>query len=271
MSGPLATWKADLGDAIWTVVRNVVVNIVAAPFRGIGKLFTSNDNKVEGFSVEPVTFPAGADTVSGPMEEHLTKVADFLRRAPAIRLALTPVASPADVESLKGQELTARLQARQRNQKLADFPAAVLAEFKERFPLVPGAQPPSPDAQLARLREVEPVPDAKVAELLARRERAVREGLVKNQGIPDARLAAAEPAAATPAGSAAPPAGTAPSGSAAAPGGTPPSSDAAAPGGTAAPGSATSPGGAPTSASATPPPDAAPAAGEGRVEFRIVQ
>jgi Domain of Unknown Function (DUF748) len=288
MSGPLATWKADLADAIWTVVRNVVVNIVAAPFRGIGKLFTSKDNKVEGFSVEPVTFPAGADTVTGPMEEHLTKVADFLRRAPAIRLALTPVASPADVESLKGQELTARLQTRQRNQKLADFPAAVLAEFKERFPLVPGAQPPSPDAQLARLREVEPVPDAKVAELLARRERAVREGLVKNQGIPDARLAAAEPAAATPAGNAAPPAGTAPSGSAAAPGGTaasgnapsagtpapgstPPSSDAAAPGGTAAPGSATSPGGAPTSASATPPPDAAPAAGEGRVEFRIVQ
>jgi hypothetical protein len=200
ISGPLATWKADLGDAIWTVVRNVVVNVVAAPFRGIGKLLTGSDNKVGGFSVEPVTFPAGADAITGPMGEHLTKVADFLRRAPAIRLGLTPVAGPADVESLKGQELTARLQARQREQKLPDFPAAVLAEFKERFPLVPGTPPPAPDAQLARLREVEAVPEAKVTELLARRERVVRDGLVKDQGIPDERLAAAEPAAAPAAG-----------------------------------------------------------------------
>jgi uncharacterized protein involved in outer membrane biogenesis len=202
MSGPLATWKADLGDAIWTVVRNVVVNIAAAPFRAIGRLFTSGDNKVESLSVEPVTFPPGGDVIAADMEQHLTKVADFLRRAPAIRLSLTPVASPADLESLKGQELTARLQARQRERKLPDFAAAVAAEYKERFPGVPGNPLPAADAQLARLQEVEALPEAKVTELLGRRVAVVRDGLVKDQGIPEARLPSAEPSPAT-----APPAG----------------------------------------------------------------
>ena len=198
MSGSLATWQADISDAIWTVVRNVVVNIAAAPFRAIGKLFTSGEGKVESLSVEPVTFPAGADTIAPDMEQHLTKVADFLRRAPAIRLALTPATGPADLEALKGQELTARLQARQREAKLPDFAAAVAAEFKVRFPSVPGSAAPPPDEQLARLREAEVVPDGKVAELVARRVSVVRDGLVKDQGIPEARLPAAEPSAAAP-------------------------------------------------------------------------
>jgi hypothetical protein len=198
MSGPLASWQADLGDAIWTVVRNVVVNIAAAPFRAIGRLFTSSDNKVESLSVEPIIFPAGGDVVTGAMEQHLVKVADFLRRAPAIRLSLTPVASPADLENLKGQEVTARLQALQREKKLPDFAAAVATEFKARFPSPPGTAPPAPNEQLARLREAETVPDEKVTELLARRVAAVRDGLVKDQGIPESRLPAAAPAAATP-------------------------------------------------------------------------
>jgi uncharacterized protein involved in outer membrane biogenesis len=198
MSGPLASWQADLGDAIWTVVRNVVVNVVTAPFKAIGRLFTGGDNKVESLSVEPLTFPAGGDVIAAEMQQHLTKVADFLRRAPAIRLSLTPIASPADREALKGQELTARLQARQREAKLPDFPAAVAAEFKVRFPSVPGSPMPPPDEQLARLREAEVVPDEKVEELLARRVSVVRDGLVKDQGIPEGRLAAAEPAAEAP-------------------------------------------------------------------------
>ena len=210
MSGPLASWQADLGDAIWTVVRNVVVDVVTAPFKAIGRLFTGGDNKVESLSVEPITFPAGADVIAAEMQQHLTKVADFLRRAPGIRLSLTPVASPADLESLKAQELTARLQALQREKKLPDFPAAVAAQYRERFPAVPGNPLPPPDAQLARLREVEALPEAKVTELLGRRVAAVRDGLVKDEGIPEARLPSAEPgAAAPPAGpsAAAPPAG----------------------------------------------------------------
>jgi uncharacterized protein involved in outer membrane biogenesis len=229
MSGPLDKWKADLSDAIWAVVKNVVVNVVAAPFRAIGRLFKGNDDKIESLGVDPVVFTPGAETLAPGMDEHLVKVADFMRRAPAIKLTLTPIIVPADVDNLKGQELTARLQARQREAKLPDFAAAVAAEYRARFlpsaanvpgstAPAPGSTPPatsrppatppanappplpSPEEQLAKLREVEPVPEEKVTELRTRRLAIVRDGLVKDQGIPEGRLTpAAETAPAAPA------------------------------------------------------------------------
>jgi hypothetical protein len=190
INGPLASWKADLSDAIWTVVKNVAVNIIASPFRAIGRLFKGKDDRVEELRVEPVVFPPGAADVPEAMQRHLTAVADFLRRAPAIRLTLSAVAGGADLEALKGQELTARLQARQRASNLPDFAAAVTAEFKERFPDV---APPKPDEQLARLRAEEPAPTARLPELLDRRVGAVREGLVKTEGVPADRLRVSAP------------------------------------------------------------------------------
>ena len=61
VSGELDNFKANFSDAIWAVVKNVVVNIVAAPFRAIGRLFKGTDDKVESLAVEPVTFKPGTD------------------------------------------------------------------------------------------------------------------------------------------------------------------------------------------------------------------
>ena len=191
VSGPLDNFKANFSDAIWTVVKNVVVNIVAAPFRAIGRLFKGNDDKVESLAVEPVTFKPGTDTVADGMDQHLTKVADFMRRAPAIRLTLAPLPGAADVESLKGQELNARLQQRQREKGLKDFPAAVAAEFREKFPDVKPLPPP--DDQLTRLREAEALPPERLSDLLARRVAAVRDTLTKAEGIPETRLKGTRP------------------------------------------------------------------------------
>ena len=192
MSGPLSAWKADLSDAIWAVVKNAAVNIVAAPFRAIGRLFTGKDNTIESVGVNPVTFAAGSDVVSPEMARHLTAVADFLRRTPGVRLTLAPVPGAGDAETLRGQELTARLQERQRAKGLPDFAAAVASEFAERFP---GVKPPAPDEQLARLRAEESLPDGRVAELLTRRASVVRDDLLRAEGIPEARLLAADAAA----------------------------------------------------------------------------
>ncbi|HTO13898.1 MAG TPA: DUF748 domain-containing protein [Candidatus Binatia bacterium] len=196
MSGPVSAWKADLSDAIWTVVKNAAVNIVAAPFRAIGRLFKGKNNTIESVGVNPVTFAPGSDVVTPEMTRHLTAVADFLRRAPAVRLTLAPVPARTDVESLRGQELTVRLQERQRQKGLPDFAAAVAAEFAERFP---GVKPPAADEQLARLRAEEPVPEGRVTELLGRRLAVVRDDLVRAEGVPEGRLLAAEGAAPPPA------------------------------------------------------------------------
>ncbi len=186
LSGELNQVKAGMGDAIWTAVKNALTNIVAAPFRSIGKLFKGKDGSLEDLQVDPVTFAAGSADVDPEMSKHLSEVAGFLKQAPMIKLALAPVAAPRDVESLKAQEVTVRIQRLQNERKLPDFNAAVAAAFKEQLP---GLTPPeSGEQQLAALREREPLSEARMSELLEHRVAAVREALVKTEGIPAERL-----------------------------------------------------------------------------------
>jgi hypothetical protein len=195
LSGTLQSWAADLSDAIWTVVKNVVVNIVSAPFKAIGRLFTGKGDTIESLAVDPARFTAGSATVAPEAEGHLTKVADFLRRSPAITLTLAPVTTPADGESLRAQELAARLQQVQREKKLKDLDAAVADEFARVFP---GEAPPkTADEQLARLRAHAEVPSVALEQLALRRLEAVRDALAIREGIPAARLVAGTPTAAT--------------------------------------------------------------------------
>jgi hypothetical protein len=186
LSGELNQVKADPSDAIWTALKNALTNVVAAPFRAINKLVKGKGESLDDLQVDPVTFAAGSADVDPEMGKHLTDVADFLRKTPMIKFALTPVAAPRDLESLKEQEITLRIQRLQKERKLPDFDAAVAAAFKEEMPDV--TPPKSGEAKLAALREREPAPDGLMNELLERRVAAVREALVKNEGIAAERL-----------------------------------------------------------------------------------
>ena len=190
LSGELSQLRAGLGDAIWVAVRNVLVNVISAPFKGIGRLFKGKGDTLDDLKVDPVMFAAGSAEVAPQMDQHLTQVADFLRRAPRIKLALTSVAAPQDGESLRIQELTLKIQRAQLERGLPNFNAAIAVTFKERMPGV--APPKTADEQLAVLRQREPFPQVRVTELLTRRLAAVRDALEKREGIPAARLVPSE-------------------------------------------------------------------------------
>jgi hypothetical protein len=165
------------------------VNVVTAPFKAIGRL-VSGEETVEEPKVEPVTFAAGSSVIAPAMEEHLLRVADFLRGAPFVGLALRAVPGGADVEALKGEAVTARLREFQKERGLSDADAALAAYYKERLPDV--AMPATADERVALLRQRESVPDALVADLGRRRLEVTRERLVTVEGIPEARLTEAE-------------------------------------------------------------------------------
>ncbi len=189
VSGTLGDPSFSWSDAIWTAVKNVVVNVVTSPFKLIGKVFTGGD-RIESLAVEPLPFAPGSADITPETARALTGIGDFLRRSPFVNLVLTPVGTARDIEAVKAQEVTARLQRLQRERGLPDFAAAVGTEFRERFP---GAAPPEPaETQLARLVEHEPRPGARVAELLARRLAAARDGLAKTEGIPPERFSAGD-------------------------------------------------------------------------------
>jgi uncharacterized protein involved in outer membrane biogenesis len=186
LSGEVSQVRADPSDAIWTAVRNAVVNIVSSPFRAIGRIGKGSGNTVDEMNIDAVTFAPGSADVAPEMEQHLTKVADFLRGAPQVKLGMAPVAAPRDAESLRAQEITLRIQRLQAERGLPDFAAAVAVAFKEQFPDVP--TPKTEEEQLAVLKDREPAPDARMQELQARRLEAVRASLSSAQGIPADRL-----------------------------------------------------------------------------------
>jgi hypothetical protein len=192
IEGTLQAWAADLSDAIWTVVKNAVVNIVSAPFKAIGRMFKGKGDTIESLAVDPAPFGAGSATLAADAEGHLGKVADFLRKSPAIKLTLAPITTAADADSLRDEALRARLQKVQREAKLPTLDAAIAKEFARVFP---GEAPPkTADEQLARLREREPMPTEALEQLARRRLEAVRDALATKEGIQPARLAAGKPA-----------------------------------------------------------------------------
>lgn len=192
VTGSVHDPRFDLRDTIWTAVKNVLLNVVTAPFKAIGRLFSKAET-LEEPTVEPVTFAAGSSVLSPAMEDHLIRVADFLRQAPFASLTLRPVSTPADVDELKGEVMTARLREFQEERGLADAGAALAAYYKERWPDV--ALPPTLEEQVALLRQRESVPDAMTTDLGRRRLEATRERLVAAEGIPAARLTVDDAAA----------------------------------------------------------------------------
>jgi hypothetical protein len=256
IAGSLSDKKFDFSDAIWTAVKNVIINVLKAPFRAIGGLFTSGD-KIDEIKVDPVTFAPGSAELSPDMERQTVRVADFMRRSPYVGLTLNSVTSPEDVEALKERAVAARLEQFQKAQGISD-PAAALRRYYQAN--VKDAQlPKTAEDQLALLRKREPVPTAPLEELRRQRLQVTRDRLAKVEGIAEARLQAAPeatPGATTGAAPSTtpPPAGPSAVAPPAAPSAaTPPSSAAPAPAGSAAP----PPGGA----------EATPLSG--RVEFGI--
>jgi hypothetical protein len=207
ITGTLTDRKFDFSDAIWTAVRNVIINILKAPFRAIGGLFTSGD-KIDEIRVDPVVFAAGSAVLSPELERQTVRVADFLRRAPYVGLTLNSVTSPADVEVLKERAVAARLEKFQKEQGIAD-PSNALRRYYQV--MVKDAQlPMTVEEQLLLLRKREPVPTGPLAELRQRRLDVTRERLAKVEGIPEARLQVVSESAAGAAAAAPPPAAGAP-------------------------------------------------------------
>jgi hypothetical protein len=217
ITGALTDPKFELSDAIWTAVRNVVVNILKAPFRAIGGVFTGGDDKIDALRVDPLVFAPGDAQLGPELERQTVRVADFLRRAPYVGLTLASVTTPADVEALKERAVAERLEKFQAEQKITDQAAALRRYFQV---IVRDAQlPMKVEDQLLLLRRREPEPTERLAELRQRRLDVTRERLAKVEGIPEARLQVAPdgaPAAAAgsespaPATSGAPPSPSAP-------------------------------------------------------------
>ena len=190
VGGSLKDPKWDLSETIWASIKNVLVNVLASPFRLIGRLFSSED-KIEEPKVNPVTFPPGSMVLTPSMEQHVLRVADFMRQTPYVALTLHPYDVPADLEALKASEVAAKLQEFSKEKGITDQAKLLAAYFKDKLP---DEKPPKAvEEQMQLLRQRESVPEAKVKELEEKRVAATRERLVKSEGIQEKRLPVGAP------------------------------------------------------------------------------
>jgi hypothetical protein len=187
VSGSLKDPKFDLSETIWSAVKNVLVNVLASPFRLIGRMFSSEE-KLEEPKVNPVTFPAGSAVLAPSMEEHLLRVADFMRQTPFVQLTLLPVVGPADADALKAAAVAAKVQDFAKERGIKEQVKAIAGYFAVRLP---GEKlPPTPEEQLKLLRDREQLPEARITELAGARVLVTKERLVKTEGIQEKRLPA---------------------------------------------------------------------------------
>jgi len=189
LTGTITDRSFDWGEAMWSAVKQVIGKVLLSPLRAIGRLFTSGEDTVDKLEVDPITFAPGSAVIAPSLEAQLTRLADFLRRSPAVKLGLAPVITTKDVESLKEQAVSARLEAYRREEHLPDLAAALRAYYQQRVP--DAVLPNAVEEQIALLVRREPAPDGALAELGRRRLEAVQEDLVTVRSIPASRFVTA--------------------------------------------------------------------------------
>ncbi|HEX5816379.1 MAG TPA: DUF748 domain-containing protein [Methylomirabilota bacterium] len=189
--GTLSSPEFRLGDATAQALRAIVVKTVTLPVGLVGRLFVTEDARIESIEIDPVLFEAGTTDLAAGMEPHVDRLAQFLRDRPAVRLRLRPVLSIPDVTRLKRVALRERVRAQAGERTPTAMRDALAQLYVERFPRRP---PAAVDEMIAALAEHDPAPTAASAALAERRVLAVRE-LLAARGVEASRLPALDAAA----------------------------------------------------------------------------
>ena len=186
VTGNVATRQFDFSDAFWEALRKTAIGVLSLPVSWVGKIFYTEDARVETIQIWPVYFEPGTTRFAPGFDKQAQRVGGFLRDAPGVNLAMKSVLTVDDIAALKRDVVRQRLEgaAREAGQGGAEGAAARL--FAERFPGRP--VPDGLDAMVAELAKDEPNPDAAAKALSSRRMEATRAQLQSAARIEPARL-----------------------------------------------------------------------------------
>ncbi|HEU5194222.1 MAG TPA: DUF748 domain-containing protein, partial [Methylomirabilota bacterium] len=181
--GRLSSPEFQYSEAVWAALRNLTIKLVALPFSLVGKLFFTEDSRIESLQIDPVTFQTARAAPDTAGAKQLGQLATFLKETPDIRLRMRPVTTVADVTALRRQALESRL-ATLGSDEAARRQAAV-GLYTELFPR---RDPPTSDEALYdELARETPTPPRALGALTTDRVKAVHEALVRT-GVPAERL-----------------------------------------------------------------------------------
>jgi hypothetical protein len=183
VGGRLSAPDFEYAEAVWTALRNVTVRLVTLPFSLIGKVFFTEDSRIQTVQIDPVAFHTARATPTPEGAAHLEKLATFLKTSPGVRLRLRPVTTTADVTALRRAALETRLATLGADEAARRHAAVGL--YAEMFPR---RQPPTSDEALYdELARETPAPPRALRTLATDRVSAARDALVQ-AGVAAERL-----------------------------------------------------------------------------------
>jgi Domain of Unknown Function (DUF748) len=186
IKGSLTSRQFDFGDSVWDALRQAAINVLALPVSWVGKIFYTADARIDTVRIWPVSFEAGMTRMRRGLDAHAARLASFLRDAPAVNLVMKSVLTVEDVDALKRDAVRQRIDALAQEAGQPD-PGPVAARlFAERFPGRPS--PPDIATIVQELAKEEPVPEAALNALAARRVELVRRELAARGSIDPSRL-----------------------------------------------------------------------------------
>lgn len=106
ITGDVNDPEFNFGPAIRRAMRNVLTNIVTAPFRLLGGLVGSGDD-----SLDRIRFLPGRADIAAPEREVLIKLKEALQLRPQLVLDVPPVTAPEDTTALKTSAVNQRIDA----------------------------------------------------------------------------------------------------------------------------------------------------------------
>ena len=183
VSGRLSAPEFEYSEAVWAALRNLTIKLVALPFSLVGKLFFTEDSRIESVQIDPVTFQTATPKPDKDGAEQIEHLATFLKETPELSLRLRPVTTVADVTRLRREALESKLATLGADE--AARRQAAVGLYTELFPR---REPPTSDEVLYdELTRETPTPPRALRTLATDRVAAVRDALIR-AGIPAERL-----------------------------------------------------------------------------------
>lgn len=216
ITGSLDDPQFSYGRLIWKAITNVLTRVVTAPFRALGNLLGRDADKAGEIQFDP-----GSAALAPPEQEKLQKIAQALAKRPALRLGIVPTYDTvADTWALQEQAMRRAVLAEAgitlrtgeqpgpldlMNSKVQSAVARQLAAGtgkSSRFALASrlvdnvkdAVRTPKPEdlprlqQMVDQLRPTYPVSATELAGLANARAAAMREFLVREARLPEARL-----------------------------------------------------------------------------------
>jgi hypothetical protein len=183
--GELNNPEFDLGEAIQIAVKNTLIQLVSAPFRAIGNIFTLG-GRIGAIEIDPVLFAPGSWALDELALAHLSNIGAVLRDRPTMKIKLSGMSHvDSDEDALRAQKLESELERVAREPGVKDRDDALDRLFLRTFGAAPGNV--TQQAKLARLkaaqkvtaREIEDLPDARILSVYD--HLAVAEGIERDR------------------------------------------------------------------------------------------